>query len=143
MALIQFEDLPSTNTPITANNLNKIQEGNIYSTDEIEIGKWIDNKPIYRKVLNIPSPTFNSYVNHNISNIDNIVDIKYMIKEGGNSFKTLPIVYQESGNLLPRFCISPYIFNDTQYLISAGSYFDDYASNMTLKIIAEYTKTTD
>lgn len=26
--------------------------GNIYSTNEIVIGRWIDGKPIYRKVLN-------------------------------------------------------------------------------------------
>ena len=45
------------NTPVTSNNLNEMQNilnGNTldkYSTDEIVIGTWIDNKPLYRKVL--------------------------------------------------------------------------------------------
>lgn len=58
MKKIVFEDLPSQNTPINANNLNKMQD-NIeteineikdYSTEEQIIGKWIDGKPLYRKV---------------------------------------------------------------------------------------------
>lgn len=51
-------------TPITANNLNKIEnqlENNTndiealidYSSDEIVIGKWINNKNLYRKIIDI------------------------------------------------------------------------------------------
>ena len=51
MALVEFT---SNSAPyINADNLNEIQKSNIYSTDEIEIGKWIDNKPIYRKVIDL------------------------------------------------------------------------------------------
>ena len=51
-----------------------------YSTTEQVVGTWIDNKPIYEKILEftIDSTTKGNYVgfNHNISNIDKIVDVK-------------------------------------------------------------------
>ena len=81
MSLIKFEDYPSTNTPISAENLNNnfdevvlktqilnekttsdkdtyscdyINGINEYSTEEIFTGKyWIGGKPIYRKVLSL------------------------------------------------------------------------------------------
>lgn len=87
-----WENLPSTNTPLTAERLNYMEDGiaeawehgeggageslpvgseiefdglsadipagwefaeddyNVFSTDEKQIGVWIDNKPIYRKI---------------------------------------------------------------------------------------------
>jgi hypothetical protein len=49
MALVEFVD---DSTPyLNASNLNKIQESNIYSTTETEVGRWINNKPIYRKTF--------------------------------------------------------------------------------------------
>ena len=37
---------------------SEIKEDNVYSTEETIVGKWIDGKPIYRRVYNI-SLTFN------------------------------------------------------------------------------------
>ena len=141
MALVEFQN--NSAPYINAENLNKIQESNIYSTSEIEIGKWTDNKPIYRKVIVIQNPTFNNYVSHNIANIDTIINVNWMLKEGNDAFRTMPIAYQESGSVNARFSCSPYIFNKTNYLISAGSYFVENSSNISLRIIVEYTKTTD
>ena len=49
-----------------------------YSTTEQPTGgKWIDNKPIYRKVVNIGNAsigTNNSY-NHNISNLGTVISL--------------------------------------------------------------------
>ena len=67
---VNWENLPSTNTPVNADNLNKLQDkltagtgieitgeniinniqGN-YSTDEQVIGRWIDGKTLYRKTI--------------------------------------------------------------------------------------------
>ena len=47
-----------------------------YSTDEIVIGKWIDGKPIYRKVLHLTSGWTvggEAAIAHNISNFDRII----------------------------------------------------------------------
>ena len=125
----------------SCNYVNQIDN---YSETETKTGgKWIDGKPIYRKVLNYTSPTFNSYVSHNIANIDNITNIVCMVKQGSDTFRTLPIVYQESGSIQPRFCISLYSITTSQYLISAGSYYTENIANMDLIIMIEYTKTTD
>ena len=41
----------------TENRLNKLENNNVYSEEEQIIGKWIDGKPIYRKVIITTSPT--------------------------------------------------------------------------------------
>ena len=68
MALITFEDLPSTNTPINATDLNTIQLEE-YSTTEKIIGVWHDGRTIYRKVVrfNPDDSALATYTNHNIS----------------------------------------------------------------------------
>lgn len=55
-----WEDLPSTNTPLNATNLNKIEnelsaldQSTDYSSTEKVIGSWIDGKSIYRKVIDL------------------------------------------------------------------------------------------
>ena len=60
MQKIEFKDLPDTSTPLTASNLNTLQNNienaidlaSNYSTNETVIGKWIDNKTLYRTVYN-------------------------------------------------------------------------------------------
>ena len=136
------KDVYSTSA-VDTYSCNYVNSLETYSTTETRVGTWIDNKPIYRKVLNYTSPTFNNYVNHNIANIDNITNIICMVKQGNDTFRTLPIVYQESGSIQPRFCISLYSITTSQFLISAGSYYTENISSMNLIVIIEYTKTTD
>ena len=82
---VNWEDLPSTDTPISATNLNIMDEGiynnsisNTYSTTETQIGTWIDGKPIYRKVLNIGTVTVSGTtreVAHNIFNLSRVIKL--------------------------------------------------------------------
>ena len=86
---VNWENLPSTKTPVNATNLNKMDEGinakqdkliagtgieitdeNIinnlnenYSTNEQIVGKWINGKPIYRQTFgfNVPNPGTETY----------------------------------------------------------------------------------
>ena len=55
MNLIEFQDYPSTETPLNAENLNhnfnELNKANTYSEEEQVIGTWIDGKPLYRKVV--------------------------------------------------------------------------------------------
>ena len=65
-------------TPISDTNLNSIQEISVYSTNETEIGLWIDGKPLYRKVISfgaLPNDTTKS-VAHNISNLKRIIKLE-------------------------------------------------------------------
>lgn len=53
-----------------------IQSGLNYSTNEQVIGKWVDGKPVYQKTVAcgaLPNST-NKIVNHNISNLDYIIE---------------------------------------------------------------------
>lgn len=50
-----------------------LDSGNIYSSDEQKIGKWIDGKPIYQKIVQFEiGDNSNKFVPYNISNVDNI-----------------------------------------------------------------------
>jgi len=67
-----------------ANELDNINIGLNYSTSEVNTGeKWIDGSKVYRKVLDIGQYTWQSGsnpFNHGITDLDVIIEIKYLIK---------------------------------------------------------------
>ena len=71
MAIINYQNLPSTATPLNASNLNEMQL-NTYSNNETRIGTWRNNKPIYRKIVTFTpsSSAMESSHSHGISNVD-------------------------------------------------------------------------
>ena len=109
----------STTDSYSCNYVNSV---NTYSTNETVIGKWIDGKPLYRKV--IQNNVIGTTVNHGISNIDEITDIKL-------------IVLQQSGLYSPQNSDSIFI-GDTDYIVYLQT-----TNVLNYKIIVEYTKTTD
>lgn len=145
----------NTSPLLSAENLNQIQdnvesainsvsssiqpavyEANTYSTTETRIGTWINDKPIYRKVIdfgNLPNNTAKR-VNHNISNIDRVIRLTG-ITQVDSSWNSLPLVY--SG--------SEYIYNTTlscnKTEIVCRTAQD--RSGFSAYVIIEYTKTTD
>lgn len=110
MAVIEFKDYPDTTTPYMAENLNKIQEGNVYSTSEIEVGKWVNNEPLYRKCL-----IFNDEIVQGGTTevAHNILDAKFvMVKNAyvynptnGSSY-SLPITLYNSQTTMDKLSIS-------------------------------------
>ena len=99
----------------------------IYSANEIEIGKWVDNKPIYRKVITITESTemqedtwTTIYTDSSISNIDNLISVKMVNTNHGNYDAFL---YKCNGNDFQALYLSA-------YTVSTG-----------VKYIIEYTKT--
>lgn len=113
------------------------KEENIYSTDEQVIGKWIDGKTLYRKTIvdnNRIGAGETLLINHGISNIEEITNVKY------------GIVYQE------EYYPSPVIYDDyttqlvinkiTKTQIHVKSFGEVWATHK-LTITIEYTKTTD
>ena len=108
---VNWENLPSTKTPVNADNLNKMDEGinskqdkltagtgieitgeNIinnlnanYSTDEQIIGKWIDGKPLYRKtILYNGSMSNDLIIKHGIENIYDVINVSCIGKRDNN-----------------------------------------------------------
>lgn len=119
--------------------INKDMMPDVYSTEEVKTNKiWIDNKPIYRKVLS--GMIFDGTRNHNISNIDNITSINGTLwsgttqEQGTNIFpiNTVRVGY-------PTRALGVYV-NKTSYAFDKGS---DIGTGFSYRIIVEYTKTTD
>jgi hypothetical protein len=149
MSLIEFKNLPDTSTPFTAENFNNnfeyLESLNNYSTDEIIIGKWIDNKPIYRKVINfgtLPNASRKEVITDIPTNETNIINY-YGIAYGtdSNNLKyvlTLPDVDPQGPAQATRLSINT-LNGYYNIFIKAG--ID--RSNYTAHVVLEYTKTTD
>lgn len=108
-----------------------------YSTNEVLTGgTWIDGKPIYRKVIELPSLPNNSQVSiaHNITNVESFITVRG-IAFNPTSTLSLPIPFVERNG---QEDVQLYA-TATDYVISVN--YD--ASAYTGKIILEYTKTTD
>ena len=112
----------------------KIDTLEIYSTEEVVIGKWIDGKPLYRKVL---SSTTISDSNVDItlpSNIDFMSIDKVEIKVGNFSF--FSDRYTNANDLIQIFK-----YNATTLRVVLGSAWKSGFKSVI--IVIEYTKTTD
>lgn len=149
-----WEDLPSTDTPITADNLQNMEDGieeahnlideikdaEIYSTDEVKTNKkWIDNKPIYRKVITFNNSTAQEtlIINTGISNIDKVVKLETII-EKDNQIRNLPYIQQTTSTNWVGGC---YINKLVGELVIIGGAQITIIDNGI--VIIEYTKTTD
>ena len=108
-----------------------------YSTTEKIIGTWIDGKPLYQKTFDMGTLTNASTkttksVAHNISNIEKFINTTGVwYRTNGVTSGTVP--YNED-----NFSISAY---GTDQNISIR-YVGDF-SNASVKITAQYTKTTE
>ena len=154
MEKIIFEDLPSTETPLNAENLNQIQinmenainelnenlenlENKItetnnkfnYSTEEQIIGKWTDNSTLYQQTIsgNTPSET------------NNWVDVV----EVGTGLKI-----KELTGIMRDYMPIP-IYASNEYFLALqykNGYIQIYSSgfvNMPFELTIKYTKITD
>ena len=121
--------------PVTSNAVaNAIN----YSTSEVNTGKkWIDGKPIYRKVVDcgaLPNAGF-KYVNHNISNLGVFINISINSYTASGSGTMLPYV-----NQISTTAQISYTYSKTQIELRTAS---DYSTYVNTYAILEYTKTTD
>lgn len=147
MALIEFKN--DKTTPLSPNNLNhnfdelnekieNVEIADIYYTSEIKTNKiWIDDKPIYRKIVDIGNLPNNTYktVEHNIENIDRLVSVSAIVVTSGGYYFNIPFVG------------TPTIFSNTQIALRANTTHIQVSSttdtsNYTSYAILEYTKTT-
>lgn len=180
MQKINFQDLPSTSTPLNASTLNQMQDNiesaiedvesviptiensldsdsttngasvhatkllNTYSTNELKIGKWIDSRPIYRKVVNfgaLPNATTKKITTGLLIDEVNIVNY-YGVANGvadNNKFVlSLPDISPNGANQATRITINT---ENNYYMINVLTGID--RSNYNAYIIVEYIKTTD
>ena len=139
MQKIEFKDLPDTTTPIDADNLNDLQDNveeainlvSNYSTEEKVIGTWIDDRPIYRKVLTGTTSNTTDTTIDNITNLDKIISATGGIL-ASNYINPIGI-YTDNNNWITIF---------GHYDVVGLLYTDNY-KNSEYYCIIEYTKTTD
>ena len=134
MALIEFQN--NTAPYLTADNLNnnfnyldeKAQD--IYSTNEIVIGKWINGESIYRKIISSYGVTGNNVIiPHNITNFKQLVNYSLIAGDNGLSYV--------NNNSLYDFYVNTVDTNNVNMVI-AGAY-----NNWQIYIVLDYIKTTD
>lgn len=114
----------------------KITNLTTYSTLEQIVGTWIDNKPIYRKVLTGTLTTTGSHVIANLSNLN----LKTVIKIDLISNNTDPISSQFYSDTTST--IRCYIIPSSKTLkIDIGSKYPTVPLDYV--VILEYTKTVD
>ena len=120
------------NLETNALSIAQMNRENTYSTEETFTGKyWIDEKPIYRKVIQGTIPNEGTFLPINL-NYDTLV------------FERLSLVstsgYIVTNGTFDTECILSYMIGvNTVYFSTVGSGF--VGNEFTL--IAEYTKTTD
>ena len=137
----------------TANetDIANLEKNSIYSENEIEIGKWIDNKPLYRKVImyrhsgamGSNGRTININIPHNIS------DLKYVTKCDCNFFvdnssvtNVIPNIFSNQTNVTSLSGGTNINQIDATNIVLRV--IDDNWDNLrTVCLILEYTKTTD
>lgn len=133
-------------TPVINVDGDEIYNQNIsnYSTDEQRIGTWIDGKPLYRKVYNIPETTISSSTatQISISSDANIIPIDI---RGFIGFATSNTYYPISGTAFRNntgFQIRWTANNGLIQLIVDTSMSAESKVKSSY-VVVEYTKTTD
>ena len=110
----------------------------IYSTSEVKTNKiWIDNKPIYRKVIQF-TQGLNGGVNaiaHNVPNVASIVNVSMLLKY--NTTIYMNSAFESTTSYISLSGATP----DTIYIGIGSSWANSFKQGFT--IIMEYTKTTD
>ncbi|PJJ30520.1 hypothetical protein H171_4126 [[Clostridium] celerecrescens 18A] len=115
---------------------------NVYSTEETVCGKWIDGKPIYRKVISgtLAANSGNSIAFANVPelNIDRVINLYGNMVEKQNVQITLQTSYNRTNGL---FAAINMVYNNTtknidyHFLNNEGTY-----SGCTAYVVIEYTK---
>ena len=118
---------------------NAVADGLSYSTDEVKTGgKWIDGKPIYRKVVDfgaLPNATIKEVSFDNI-NADTFVKIEGIAM--GNSGTAVIIPFADTSDATQSIAI---IINSSSVSINTGA--TNRSDYTKCYITIEYTKTTD
>lgn len=136
-------------TDAEAESSGGVGAGDVYSTEEMRIGTWIDGKPLYRKVVSFTNTLDSWDLSNNLVGLDieAVIDVKGYVRNRSasstatfsqynigspniTSSKTTGFTYKVSGSNPTKLSIST-----IGLTTGSGSY--DYA------VILEYTKTTD
>jgi hypothetical protein len=133
---------PAYVEPDTVSDMvNTLRTQDSYSIEEVNTGKkWIDGKPIYRKVVQFvaPSQPANA-VDLSSLNIDEVISQHYLIHDtngGKDNYAQMSTTYYDTGSWM--FALYN---NITKQIYVTGN--SSWVVGDTITGIIEYTKTTD
>lgn len=116
----------------------KLRDITTYSTEEQIVGKWIDGKTLYRKVL-----TYNSTINANtlfkigeVNSVEKVISMNYVIRNSNGSQWINDYV-----NVNEQICSFTLIMQTTDGFLYGRSNSEAWSSPFLIVTI-EYTKTT-
>lgn len=135
---VENEYSESTTSTYSANYINnKVDNINAYSTEEQVVGKWIDNKLLYRKSFNLGNFTNagSYYIAHNIVNLDRVAQIYGTYLDGDKYMQIGSALATNSGDYSLAVAVM-----STELLVWVGS---GRAGAANVIVTIEYTKTTD
>lgn len=116
----------------------------VYSTEEIRIGTWIDGKSLYRKVVHVqtgPADNQVTSIPHGIDSLETVAILNAMLIDAYGNSIAVPY-YQDYNNTHQSLTIYADRNKSTLSLSVYNSYQGSFA-NRPWTIILEYTKTTD
>lgn len=127
------------NGSLKINDLN-VYASDIYSSNETAVGKWLDNKTIYRKcytgtTTTITTPGYFVITDNDLRNVSTLIKFDYFIKDG-TVFVPIPNV----GDRL----VSTYVqtsYGGVGFIVHDSNFYSDF-SNRDYVIILEYTKSS-
>ena len=124
---------------------NQVNKMNFYSTTEQRIGTWINGKPLYRKVIDVPISSITgagTMVAHGVSNLDFALPPKCSWYDTqAYTWRNMPSSYFGSLDWASQVLVRT----------DGNIYFEIGPSALTrlqtkgrdLSVVIEYTKTTD
>lgn len=134
-----IDNLNSTDTtkPLSANQGRLLNQKLNYYIEEVAVGKWVDGKPVYRAVIyyeNVSTSGVHTIPDY-VKNVDEITKFESLFYQSTNKQYEGPY-YTGSTDFFR--CVLRLQTND--FVIQRGS---STSNTNKVKIILEYTKTTD
>lgn len=117
--------------------MKNVYNGQIYSTEEKVVGRWIDGKPIYQKtfIYNSLSTTASWTKLEDFPNVDTVVDIKHIIGNVSGWAQSTDGLFASGDD---RYRLQ-FAYNNDAIMCLVGSDFNNCDAHITM----QYTKTTD
>lgn len=140
--IIKADDNGTPMNLVSAINTNasdiSILKQNTYSTTEVDTGlKWIDNSPIYRKVISFTTggSAGDLTVNHGISNFGTLLSVYGYLQDTSTNYFPIPSIYRDMNG---AYTIAVYRVDDSNVTITYGA----SRTNRSGYIVLEYTKSS-
>jgi hypothetical protein len=133
----------ASETSFNKENINNIIFGEQYSTNETQTNKtWVDNKPIFRKVVIFDNTTFQNNTNlaTGITNLENVIKLDCLAKSSSDSgWRNIPWLYSSGTTFRSDWAGGVFLKENGNIQFQLGT---QLANISQIFVVVEYTKTS-